>query len=56
MHALEHKTWALVDFPPSEPVVGCGWVYAVKVHMDGTLHGWQPTWQPKAILIWLGLF
>ena len=32
MQALEHSgTWELVSLPPGKKVVGCGWVYAVKV-------------------------
>ena len=32
MHALEHNdTWELVPFPPSKKLVGCRWVYAIKV-------------------------
>jgi len=38
MAALEHnETWDLVSIPPGKKVVGCKWVYTVKLNPDGTL-------------------
>jgi len=32
IHAVEHsRTWELVSFPPSKKLVGCRWVYAIKI-------------------------
>ena len=33
----ETGTWELVSLPPGKSVVGCRWVYTVKMHPDGTL-------------------
>ncbi|KAL3569193.1 hypothetical protein D5086_029083 [Populus alba] len=36
--ALEQNdTWTIVDLPVSKHVIGCKWVYKVKLHSDGTL-------------------
>lgn len=31
------KTWELVDVPVGKKVIGCRWVYTVKLKADGTL-------------------
>jgi len=33
----KNETWDLVPLPTGKSVVGCRWVYAVKVHPDGTV-------------------
>ena len=34
--ALDHNnTWTLVDLPTDKNVIGCKWVFAVKVNPDG---------------------
>jgi len=36
MHALENNgTWELVPLPPGKTIVGCRWVYTVKVGPNG---------------------
>ena len=38
IHALEdNHTWKLVDLPQGKKVVGCKWVFAVKVNPDGSM-------------------
>ena len=38
IYALEDNyTWKLVDLPQGKKVVGCKWVFAVKVHPDGSV-------------------
>ncbi|RVW41005.1 Retrovirus-related Pol polyprotein from transposon TNT 1-94 [Vitis vinifera] len=38
IYALEdNHTWQLVDLPQGKKVVGCKWVFAVKVHPDGSV-------------------
>ena len=38
IHALEdNNTWKLVDLPQGKKVVGCKWVFAVKVNPDGSV-------------------
>ena len=39
MQALEHSgTWELVLLSPRKKVVGCRWVYAIKVGPNGEVH------------------
>ncbi|RVW95925.1 putative mitochondrial protein [Vitis vinifera] len=38
IRALEHNhTWKLVDLPQGKKVVGCKWVFAIKVNPDGSV-------------------
>ncbi|KAK7245636.1 hypothetical protein RIF29_40484 [Crotalaria pallida] len=38
LHALqENQTWDIVQCPPDKEILGCKWVYSVKLHSDGTL-------------------
>lgn len=38
IHALdENHTWDLVDLPKGKKVVGCKWVFTVKVNPDGSV-------------------
>ena len=38
LSALRHSgTWDLVQLPSGKSVVGCRWVYAIKVGPDGTV-------------------
>ena len=30
------RTWTLVDLLPDQTTIGCQWVYAIKMHPDGT--------------------
>jgi hypothetical protein len=40
--ALElNKTWTVVDLPASKHVIGCKWVYKVKLQSDGTLERYK---------------
>lgn len=46
MQSLEHNgTWDLVPLPPGKKVVGCRWVYAIKVGPNGQID------HPKARLL-----
>lgn len=31
------KTWDLVSFPPSKKIVGCRWIFIVKMKPDGQI-------------------
>ncbi|KAG5112907.1 hypothetical protein JHK82_036176 [Glycine max] len=38
MQALEsNQTWALVPPPPGKSLVGCNWVFTIKVRPDGQI-------------------
>lgn len=38
MKALEHNdTWDLVYLPTCKQVIGCKWVYNVKMNLDGSV-------------------
>ena len=37
----ETGTWELVSLKPGKFVVGCRWVFSVKMHLDGTLDRWK---------------
>jgi len=38
LSALRHRgTWDLVQLPSGKSIVGCRWVYAIKVGLDGTI-------------------
>lgn len=40
--ALEaNHTWELVHLPPSKRLVGCKWVYKVKLHVDGKVERYK---------------
>jgi hypothetical protein len=40
--ALElNKTWTVVDLPASKHVIGCKWVYKVKLQSDATLERYK---------------
>ncbi|KAL3568072.1 hypothetical protein D5086_030723 [Populus alba] len=40
--ALEQNdTWTIVDLPAFKHVIGCKWVYKVKLHFDGTLERYK---------------
>ena len=40
--ALEQNdTWTVVDLPASKHVIGCKWVYKVKLKSDGTLERYK---------------
>jgi len=36
-----NKTWTVVDLPASKHVIGCKWVYKVKLQSDGTLERYK---------------
>ena len=36
-----NKTWTIVDLPASTHVIGCKWVYKVKLKSDGTLERYK---------------
>lgn len=36
MQALDHNnTWELISLPPGKKMIGCQWVYAIKVGPNG---------------------
>lgn len=38
LEALEgNHTWDIVQCPPSIKLIGCKWVYSIKLNPDGTL-------------------
>ena len=38
MRALEkNDTWSLVELPQDTSVVGCKWVFPIKVRLDGSI-------------------
>jgi hypothetical protein len=40
--ALElNNTWTVVDLPASKHIIGCKWVYKVKLKSDGTLERYK---------------
>ncbi|XP_073119820.1 uncharacterized protein [Henckelia pumila] len=42
LRALEHNgTWSIVSLPPTKSVIGCRWVYKVKIKADGSLERYK---------------
>ena len=42
LQALEaNNTWVLTDLPVSKQVIGCKWVYKIKLKLDGTLEKYK---------------
>ena len=33
----KNHTWDLVTLPPGQSVVGCKWIYKIKIHSDGSI-------------------
>ncbi|KAJ9672812.1 hypothetical protein PVL29_026160 [Vitis rotundifolia] len=59
IHALEdNHTWKIVDLPLGKKVVGCKWVFAVKVNPDGSTYGvdYSDTFSPVTKLNLVRLF
>ena len=38
---LKNHTWDMVDFPPSQSVLGCRWVYKIKTKADGSIERYK---------------
>jgi len=54
--ALEHNgTWDLVPPPPKKKVVGCHWVYAIKVGPNGEVDRSKLDWWSNDILRFITL-
>ena len=37
----KNHTWDMVDLPPSQSVVGCRWVYKIKIKADGFIERYK---------------
>ena len=37
----KNHTWDLVTFPPRKSVVGCEWIYKIKIHSDGSIERYK---------------
>ena len=37
----KNYTWDLVTFPPRKSVVGCKWIYKIKIHSDGSIERYK---------------
>ena len=37
----KNYTWDLVTFSPRKSVVGCKWIYKIKIHSDGSIERYK---------------
>lgn len=42
IQALENNnTWQITPLPPSKTLIGCKWVYRIKLNLDGTIERYK---------------
>ena len=37
----KNHNWDLVTFPPRKSVVGCEWIYKIKIHSNGSIERYK---------------